>query len=246
MIMDLTARLIELVRENEILYNSYHPNKNKVAVAAAWTTIAKELGMGVKQVKTRWSSIRTTYGKKKKNAMNHPSEAAATANDRWAYFQMCQFLNSYIKHKDNVFQVNSTDTPSLKQEDSNDVLSDDEDILLSNAESLEIQCEASETAMQDTTVIREATISSASTSPPTDPTQLVIHQGGSIVIYQDNGQKLKFLEKSADHMSPPKLDKYDHFASFVAMQLRSNQGNTDIMMKKIMDIIMPGLQQQAV
>lgn len=51
---------------------------------------------------------------------------------------------------------------------------------------------------------------------------------------------LKFLEKSADQLSPPKLDKYDHFASLVAMQLRSNEGNTDILMKKVLEIVMPG------
>lgn len=63
--------------------------------------------------------------------------------------------------------------------------------------------------------------------------------GSNLSVIPFQGEFIKFLRKSTEEMTQPKLDKYDHFAGLVAVQLRSRPEVADQYMKKILDIIMP-------
>ena len=54
----------------------------------------------VERVKTRWTSLRTSFGRKRKGVANLPSGSGATTQTRWPYYRQMLFIAPYIKHRE--------------------------------------------------------------------------------------------------------------------------------------------------
>lgn len=98
--MDFNAKLIDTVSNHEPLYNQYLPDhKNRDRIDQHWKEVAAELGSSVELCKTRWSSLRTTYGKKHRVWERMPSGSASQAPEKWPYYRQLSFLDSFIRHR---------------------------------------------------------------------------------------------------------------------------------------------------
>ena len=121
--MDFNANLIDKVSSCEPIYNQYHPDhKNRVVLENLWTSIAASLDstgslsgnsyvfisirfrwienyIAADRCKTRWASLRTTFGKKRRKKMSLPSGSARIAEEEWVYYKQMSFLDPYIRHR---------------------------------------------------------------------------------------------------------------------------------------------------
>lgn len=90
--MNLEEKLIELVKENPILYDKQHKDfKNFIKRDKLWKHISKELGVDEKKTKSRWKTLRDTYRAEwaKRNKMPSGSNSSKT----WKFFHQLSFLN---------------------------------------------------------------------------------------------------------------------------------------------------------
>ncbi|KAK0408395.1 hypothetical protein QR680_003931 [Steinernema hermaphroditum] len=108
----MEARLIELIQENALLYDKRDPFYNcDKQREKTWIEIAEKLSKefpeekhAVKDVKTRWSSLRTVYSRKKK-----PSTGSCSQQANWVFFDSMRFLDSYTDDRKTVNSMNAPD-----------------------------------------------------------------------------------------------------------------------------------------
>lgn len=228
---DLTRKLIDLVSEQNHIYNPCHPNhKSKSQVDNAWRSIAGQLNVAAVDCMKKWRTLRTTYGKKHKKQKNTPSGSAVQPPEKWAYFHQLSFLDPYMKHRGTV--DNFGDTSSATQSDA-----DDDDL---STDPLDEYGQEREENLQN-----EPRSSRGSCRRKTPVGQQV------------QSQMLNFLKTSAQQMASlnetPKFDHIDQFGSFVATQLKRKpqalvdhylKSITDILFSEVaIDVFMPATQQ---
>nr|XP_018672368.1 uncharacterized protein LOC104266126 [Ciona intestinalis] len=161
----------------------------------------------------RWNNIRSTYARKHKKSTEVPSGSASQAPETWPYFKQLHFLDSYIKHrrtKDNFLineEAHSSATNITQCESPAVELEDDMTFLLD-----------SEPADSPQTVM----------STETEPSKKR-QKKSTDSSFEIQSQMLNVLQKSSNRLenlsTPSTLDKFDHFAAFVASELRSKPPN---------------------
>ncbi|KAK0400906.1 hypothetical protein QR680_015512 [Steinernema hermaphroditum] len=99
-------------KENALLYDKRNPfyscDKQR---EKTWIEIAQKLSeefpeeeLTTKTVKTRWSSLRTVYSKKKK-----PSTGSSSQKTNWVFFDSMRFLDSFIDDRKTVSSMDAPD-----------------------------------------------------------------------------------------------------------------------------------------
>uniref|UniRef100_A0A914WXD8 MADF domain-containing protein n=1 Tax=Plectus sambesii TaxID=2011161 RepID=A0A914WXD8_9BILA len=112
-----TSNIIAEVRLNQILYDMSHPSYSDCYIKKRiWQSLAEKLSFagGAIEMKKKWYSLRTTYLRNKKKL---PSGSAVKAEKKWPYFDEMQFIDPFIKDRDERTS-NLSDTLSSWQDDS--------------------------------------------------------------------------------------------------------------------------------
>ncbi|KAK0401402.1 hypothetical protein QR680_015763 [Steinernema hermaphroditum] len=115
----MEARLIELVQENALLYdktaNFYNCDKKR---EKTWIEIAEKIAQefpeeehSVKALKTRWSSLRTVYTKKKRT----PPTGSSSQSTKWIFFDSMRFLDSFTDDRKTVTSMNESDRQDVDE-----------------------------------------------------------------------------------------------------------------------------------
>ncbi|KAK0427470.1 hypothetical protein QR680_010244 [Steinernema hermaphroditum] len=110
--MAMEARLIELVQQNSLLYDKANPfyNVDKKR-ERTWTEIAQQLAEEfpedvhtAKTAKTRWSSLRTVYSKKKRMLPSGSSN-----QNKWIFFDAMRFLDDFMEERKSIANMDDSD-----------------------------------------------------------------------------------------------------------------------------------------
>jgi len=88
--------LIALVRDNQILYDTYCPaNRNALLKKKAWAEVAAQHGNSVLWCKTEWKKLREAYLKKKKIILGKTGNAKKRI-EAWTHFSSLRFLDEFL------------------------------------------------------------------------------------------------------------------------------------------------------
>ncbi|XP_017477898.1 PREDICTED: uncharacterized protein LOC108367721 [Rhagoletis zephyria] len=103
-------RLIDLVRDNEVLYNKtcvgYRLPAKKLA---AWAAISRELGATEEKCTKRWISLRERYTRELRK-LDAPSGSAPASQPTWHFSTNMAFLKPFIAPRPTRCTINILDT----------------------------------------------------------------------------------------------------------------------------------------
>ncbi|KAL1506084.1 hypothetical protein ABEB36_005514 [Hypothenemus hampei] len=92
---ELDEKLIELVSENEVLYNTNHKCYKDLTVRDdVWLAISSIVGKTVPDCKTRWRSLRDLYHRKKKE-----QKSGKKLRSSWEYMEAMKFLEKFTSER---------------------------------------------------------------------------------------------------------------------------------------------------
>ncbi|XP_065361156.1 probable WRKY transcription factor protein 1 [Calliphora vicina] len=95
--------LIGLIRNVDMLYNSFNPNYRNVKLKIeAWDEIARKLKKTVKQCRLKWKALRDQFIREHKRLKNRENSEMLP---RWKHYDALSFLQKFIKHKGNDFDA---------------------------------------------------------------------------------------------------------------------------------------------
>ncbi|ENN81998.1 uncharacterized protein LOC109546199 [Dendroctonus ponderosae] len=106
---ELDEKLIELVAENEVLYDHKHKYYKDLSMRDdVWLAISSIVGKSVLDCKTRWRSLRDLYHRKKKE-----QKMGKKLRAPWEYMESMKFLEKFTTEK----KVAQEDTSDAQDED---------------------------------------------------------------------------------------------------------------------------------
>lgn len=89
--------LIALIQQEDVLYNSFHPNYRNVKLKLeVWDEIARKLKKTVKQCRLKWKALRDQFIREHKRLKNRKNIESLP---RWKHYDVLSFLQKFIKHK---------------------------------------------------------------------------------------------------------------------------------------------------
>ncbi|XP_077967271.1 uncharacterized protein LOC120341552 [Styela clava] len=198
--MDFNARLIDSISSREPLYNQYHVDyKNRIKTDQLWKDVAMDVEASVEHCKTRWNSLRTTYGKKHREREKIPSGSAASQLEKWPYYYQLSFLDPLIKHRKTVDNL-----PQACMEQDTSIES-----LTENTSEESIQLDLGSPSLCHKEKWNGSSIRTFAKRKRSDRSEV-------------QAEMVNFLRKSTQQLENTRyLDKFEHFGNLVAAQLRS-------------------------
>ncbi|XP_076258827.1 uncharacterized protein LOC143195493 isoform X2 [Rhynchophorus ferrugineus] len=92
---ELDKKLIELVSQNEVLYDTNHKNYKDLNVRDdVWLAISTMVGKSVQDCKTRWRSLRDLYHRKKKDL-----KMGKKIRTAWEYMDNMDFMEGFTTER---------------------------------------------------------------------------------------------------------------------------------------------------
>ncbi|XP_008187410.1 uncharacterized protein LOC103310547 [Acyrthosiphon pisum] len=195
-----TEMLIELVRERSSLYDmsdkkySDHPYKESL-----WREIASEINQPVQNCKKIWTSLRDGYRRAAKKSITVSGQKTKFVK-KWKYADEMEFLKPHMKERDSISNI--------------DVVTDDEDDVLSHSDDEEIQVGGENSVSFENAVQNVET--SFSTPAPVQPRQKKCKKTSSLKPPETASSTLmKYIieQKNSEQSYPTtsKLDAMDQF-----------------------------------
>ncbi|XP_061397540.1 homeobox protein 13 [Musca vetustissima] len=139
--------LIALIQQEDVLYNSYHPNYRNVKLKLeVWDEIARKLKKTVKQCRLKWKALRDQFIREHKRLKNRDNVESLP---RWKHYDALSFLQKFIKHKAGDYE-NKSLMQIPKSEIDGDMDDDDDDhINMGGSSPLDnMKCEINQSQLQ--------------------------------------------------------------------------------------------------